>query len=183
MQSNLSSCKSDDNVKIRQRVSAWRNFVSIVALAGAFTLSSYSVARTQPRSADAVTVDEKTALPNTMLDAIEQNDMAKLAASFADDGMVWRNFDPVPRSIQFLIPGLLSMPKFIQDFKYEERTFLPTGAGMVVKTVFRAKTLAGAKVEMPMIFLYTFRGGKIAKVEEYLDTAQMPPNDAMKLIN
>ncbi len=114
---------------------------------------------------------------HAMLDAIEEQDMERLGKLFGSDGRVWRNFDPFPRSFAELRGGLSKMPSFLSSFKYEDRRVMEADGRSIVQTTLNATTKNGRAISMPMLLIVHSDENGIIYVEEYLDTAQMPPSD------
>jgi len=120
---------------------------------------------------------EKAHIGHAVLDAIEEQDMDQLHELFGERGRVWRNFDPVPRSFAELRGGLSKMSSFLTSFKYDDRRLTEAEGCSVIQTTFRARSRSGAEVTMPMLLIVRADDLGIVYVEEYLDTAQMPPSD------
>ena len=117
-----------------------------------------------------MTADEIEDLAQRFLAAILNGDVDAVLAIYADDATIWHNFDNVDqtpaenaRTMKFLIRTLTNM-------RYEEirRNVLPDG--YVQQHVLRATGPKG-ELNMPAMLRAYTAGGRVTRLEEYLDPA------------
>jgi ketosteroid isomerase-like protein len=114
-------------------------------------------------------------LADTMIAAIERGDVDAVSALYADDIVVWHNFDGVEQTKDANLAVLAWLTKNVTNLRYEDITRHPTEGGFVEQHVLRATTKAGAELEVPACLVVTIAGDKITRIDEYLDTAQLSP--------
>ena len=104
--------------------------------------------------------------------AIERGDIDAVRAIYAPDARIWHNFDRKEQTVEENLRVLSWMSRNIANKRYvvERRIAIP--GGFLQQHVLHADT-AGGPFEMPAcIVVLVNADGRIARLEEYLDSAQ-----------
>lgn len=111
------------------------------------------------------------ALADQMFRAIETGDLDALRAVYADDVVVWTNFDDTEHPLDRAMTIVGWLCSKLGDRHYEvKRRELITG-GFLQQHVLRGTAPDGTVVAMPACIIGTVADGRITRVEEYLDPA------------
>lgn len=104
--------------------------------------------------------------------AIESRDPARVAELYADDIQVWHNFSNAVQDKAANLRTLTGLCENVPEIHYDviERMELPDGR-VLQRHVLRAGA-GGDEVLIPACIFVTVRDGRIAAIDEYLDTAQ-----------
>ena len=92
-----------------------------------------------------------------------------------DDAVVWHNYDPVDTPAVQATANLAAMQAVLPDCRFEEIRTHGAGAMSVAQYVFAATLPDGSSGHAPGCFIVHERDGRIARVEEYMDSAQLAP--------
>ncbi len=101
-------------------------------------------------------------------EALALGDPARLAAVYAEDIIVWHTFDRVGQTKEQNLRTLAWMAEHVEGLAYDEVRVAYTDDGFVQQHVFRATKPA---LEVPCMLRAWCRGDEIARIEEYLDSA------------
>ena len=112
-------------------------------------------------------------LADRLFAAIEKGDVDTVAALYADDAVIWHNFDGIeqPRDANLVV--LAWMTRNVDKLRYEDIQRHDIEGGFAQQHVLRGKTKAGADLEVPSCLVVHVDGGRITRIDEYLDTAQL----------
>lgn len=104
---------------------------------------------------------------------IEAGNPEGVAALYAEDVEVWHNFSNAVQSKAENLRTLEGLIKSVAEIRYEivERLALD-GGRMMQRHNLRCRTREGKEFVIPACIFVTVRDGKIARIDEYLDTAQ-----------
>jgi ketosteroid isomerase-like protein len=105
--------------------------------------------------------------------AIEAGDVATLRALYHPDAVVWHNVDQVDQPVEENLRVLGWLHQTVAGLRYTEvrRALLPDG--FVQQHVLRG-TAPGGELVVPAMLRFTVdTGGRVTRVEEYLDTRQV----------
>jgi ketosteroid isomerase-like protein len=107
--------------------------------------------------------------------AIEKGDVDGVAALYTDDVVIWHNFDGIsqPRDANLVV--LAWMANNVDNLRYEEVQRHAIDGGFVQQHVLRGTTKKGAELEVPSCLIVRVDDGRIARIDEYLDTAHLEP--------
>lgn len=107
--------------------------------------------------------------------AIEKGDVDAVAALYADDAVVWHNFDGIeqPRDANLVV--LSWMTHNVDNLRYDDVQRHPIDGGFVQQHVLRGTTKNGAALEVPSCLIVHVEDGRITRIDEYLDTAHLRP--------
>jgi ketosteroid isomerase-like protein len=120
-----------------------------------------------------VQCDDIGGLADRFFAAIERGDVDEVASMYADDAVIWHNFDQLeqPKGHNLLI--LAWMVANIGELSYDEVRRVVLDDGFVQQHVLRGMTRNGDQLEVPAMLRVFCDGERISRIEEYLDTAQV----------
>lgn len=115
-------------------------------------------------------------LASRFFGAIEQGDMAALAALYTPDAVIWHNSDNREQPQAENVAMLATLPEIFKSFAYKNvrRTFFD--GGFVQQHDAQGATARGDSFNIHACMVVTVRQGKVARIDEYLDSAQLPLN-------
>ena len=105
-----------------------------------------------------------------LFSAIMAGDVAAVRALYAPDVRVWHNFDGATQSADENLAVLQWVTTTIRGLRYEDVRRQATADGFVQQHVLRGTMPDGAAVEIPACIVVTIRDGRIARLDEYLDS-------------
>lgn len=118
---------------------------------------------------------EMLALAERFFAAVCAGDEATLRAIYAPDAAVWHNYDGIEQNVEQNLLVLRWVSEHIEGFRYEGRVTQATAAGFVEQHRTRGRTASGFELDMPACIVCTVVDGRITRVDEYLDSAQIAP--------
>jgi ketosteroid isomerase-like protein len=119
----------------------------------------------------ALTEDEMNELADRLLAAIGVADEAALREVYSPNARIWHNFDQKDQTVEENLATLQDMHRRLDGLAYTQvRRFLAPG-GFVQQHVLTGQAKAGPLC-MPAMIRFTVEGGRITRLEEYLDTRQ-----------
>ena len=119
----------------------------------------------------ALTETEMNALADRLLVAIGNADEAAMREIYSPDAAIWHNFDEKDQTVDENLLTLHDLHRRVANLAYTEiRRFLSPD-GFVQQHVLTGQAKAGA-VRIPAMISFTVVDGRIARLEEYLDTRQ-----------
>ena len=109
---------------------------------------------------------------NRFFAAIEAADCKALDEIYTADAVVWHNYDNVEQPRDANIAMLSTFPQMFKSFSYTKirREFFD--GGFVQQHVCKGVKASGEAFEVPNCMVVTMRGGKIARIDDYFDSAQ-----------
>lgn len=113
------------------------------------------------------------ALAKRFFDAIEQGDVATVTDCYDPKVEIWHNFDEIVQTREENLETLKGMIGRLSDRLYDERQVETFPGGFVQQHVLRATRKDGLRVHLPAALVVRIRDGKIVRLDEYLDTAQV----------
>jgi uncharacterized protein len=104
-------------------------------------------------------------------------DIPSVLALF-DPSIDWYTPDSVAYGGRFSGPEAVgaffaTLSQYYSEFSVEPQTFQEAGDAVIVQGSFRARTLAGNRMDEPWVHVWTFRDGKATSFTEFFDTAKM----------
>jgi ketosteroid isomerase-like protein len=118
-------------------------------------------------------VPDNDELANRLFAAIEAGEVDTVAALYADDAVIWHNFDGIEQTRDLNLVVLAWMTRNVDKLRYEEIQRRHFEGGFVQQHVLRGETKTGAQLEVPSCLIVHIDHGRITRVEEYLDTAHL----------
>jgi ketosteroid isomerase-like protein len=105
--------------------------------------------------------------------AIPKGDLETVRAIYAPDALIWHNNDQTTQSVEQNLQVLGWVTKNIASLRYEEVRRYVTPSGFVQQHVLRGTAPNGKPLEVPACILCTVVNGRITRLDEYLDSAQL----------
>lgn len=106
--------------------------------------------------------------------AIEAGDVDAVAALYGPDTVVWHNTDGVEQAVADNLHTLAWLTKRCSDVRYTDVRRSATATGFVQQHVLRLTSPAGEALALPACIVATVDDdGRITRVDEYLDSAQV----------
>ena len=118
---------------------------------------------------------ETIALAERFMRALEANDVDTIRACYAPDAAIWHNFDGETQTVEQNMRTLGWVDKKLKNRRYEivARQIFP--GGYVQQHVLNGTLADGTAFRMPACVVVSVENGRIAKLEEYLDSAHVEP--------
>ncbi|WP_337187060.1 nuclear transport factor 2 family protein [Phenylobacterium sp.] len=113
------------------------------------------------------------AFAKRFFDAIEQGDVETVGDSYTPDVEIWHNFDDAIQTRDENLATLKGMVGRISDRVYDERRVEVFPGGFVQQHVLRGTRKDGKRVSLPAVIICRLRDGRIARLDEYLDSAHV----------
>ncbi len=121
-------------------------------------------------------------LAERLFAAIEAGDIEAVRALYAPDAVVWHNYtgspasshalDGVEQTVEENLRTLTWVVRNLRGIRYEVRHRVATDDGFVQQHVLRAHG-PGGEVRLPACLVVRLAGGRIARIDEYLDSAHL----------
>ena len=118
-------------------------------------------------SSDTATVAER------FFAAIEAGDAEAARDLYAPDAEIWHNTDGITMRPEDNLKMLAWMGRNLPDLQYTEVRRSATADGFVQQHVLVATNRAGQRIEVPACIVIVVRDGKIARLDEYLDSVSV----------
>lgn len=113
-------------------------------------------------------------LATRFFDAIEQGDIAGMAACFAADAEIWHNTDEQIVSVEDTRTVLRGMIARIAEVRYADRRLHAFPGGFVQQHVLLGRRVHdGEAVRLPCAIVCKVEQGLIARLDEYFDSAHV----------
>ena len=104
--------------------------------------------------------------------AIERGDVDAVRAVYAPGAVIWHNFDEVEQAVEDNLRVLGWMANAFTERRYEVVFRKEWEDGFVQQHVLHLTKKDGTTVALPACIVATVADGKIARIDEYLDSAQ-----------
>ena len=121
-----------------------------------------------------MTHEEIDALATRFFAAIESGDIDTVRATYADDAVIWHNFDQVEQGKDDNLRTLAYVVRTVSGRRYDEVRRVVLDDGFVQQHILRG-TAPGGSLEVPAMLRVWVADGRITRLDEYLDTAQVSP--------
>ncbi|HVM97895.1 MAG TPA: nuclear transport factor 2 family protein [Candidatus Acidoferrales bacterium] len=105
--------------------------------------------------------------------AIQLGDVDAVGEIYAPDAQIWHNHDRAVQTREENLAVLRWVVKNVTGLRYEEVRRQRTELGFVQQHVLRGTTRNGAALEIAACIVCTVVDGRIARLDEYIDTAQV----------
>ncbi|HEX9531106.1 MAG TPA: nuclear transport factor 2 family protein [Acidimicrobiales bacterium] len=116
---------------------------------------------------------EMTELAERFCKGIEAGDIEVVKECYSPDVVVWHNFDRRDQSRDENLASLAWFLDRVEALRYEEVRRVVHAEGFVQQHILRGRTPAGVELEAPVCLVAEVAGGRITRLEEYLDSAQL----------
>lgn len=114
------------------------------------------------------------ALAKRFFDCVEAGDVDGLVACYAPDARIWHNTDRAEQTPAENRATLNAMVARILDREYADRRLQVFPGGFVQQHVLKgARAHDGVRVELPACIVCQVTDGKVTRLDEYFDSAQV----------
>jgi ketosteroid isomerase-like protein len=111
-------------------------------------------------------------LADRFVAAVEAADGAALDAVYAADAVIWRNYDRLEQPRDANIAGIAAFPTLFKSFRYTKIRRHFFDGGFVQQHICSGVKMDGTRFEVPVCMVIAVRDGRIARIDEYFDSAQ-----------
>lgn len=118
---------------------------------------------------------QKLEIAEAYMAASRANDGAALTALCRDDSLTWHNFDELEVSVGHMVKAMGWVHRVVPDATWTTLALTPTTVGFVWQSVLEGTAPGGPLHCHSCVIVTLDDDGKIARIEEYLDTAQTTP--------
>ena len=119
--------------------------------------------------------DEFLRIGERYMRAVADCDVETVREMYADDAVIWHNFDQAEQSIDDNIRTLRWIHGVLHDIEYQIVRREPIPDGFYQQHILRGTLADGEAFAMPACAIVKIAGGRIASLHEYLDTAHTRP--------
>ncbi len=119
-----------------------------------------------------MTHDEIETLAIKFFAAIQAGDIETVAATYSDDAVIWHNYDQIEQHKADNLRTLQYVIATVQGRSYDDVRRTVLDDGFVQQHVLRG-TAPGGPLEVPAMLRVWVADGRITRLDEYLDTAQV----------
>jgi uncharacterized protein len=112
------------------------------------------------------------AIAEQLFAAIEAGDVDAVAALYVDDVAVWHNFDDVAQTKEQNLATVAWMTRRVSGLRYEVQSRIEVPGGVIQQHILHGTAPGGEALEIPACMRLYIDGGRITRIEEYLDPAQ-----------
>lgn len=113
------------------------------------------------------------AFAKRFFDAIEAGDVETVRDSYTPDVEIWHNFDDAIQTRDENLATLKGLIGRISDRRYDDRRLEVFSGGFVQQHVLRGTRRDGLRVSLPAALICRLREGRIARLDEYIDSAHV----------
>ena len=110
-------------------------------------------------------------LAKVFLDAVERGDTDTARSCYADDAVIWHNFDNREKTVDENMASLEKWKRLVNDRKYELQRLERLPNGYFQQHILSGVTTEGTEILVHACVICTVSDDKITKLEEYLDPA------------
>jgi ketosteroid isomerase-like protein len=115
------------------------------------------------------------ALGRRFFDLIEAGDLAGVAACYADDAVIWHNTDGIAQGKADNLETLKRFTGAFSGIRYTDRRLVAFDTGFAHQHLLAARRRDGAEVQLAAAIVCEVKDGKITRLDEYFDSAQLAP--------
>lgn len=120
-----------------------------------------------------MTPAEIEALADRFFAAIATGDVATVRDCYDPAVAVWHNYDQVEQGLEANLAVLGWLGRHVRDLRYDDVCRVVIDGGFVQQHVLRGTIESGAALEVPAMMRVYVGDGRVQRIEEYLDTAQV----------
>ncbi|HZO35637.1 MAG TPA: nuclear transport factor 2 family protein [Solirubrobacteraceae bacterium] len=103
------------------------------------------------------------------------NDIDGLRRLFADDAILWHNFDDTAKPVDVALANLAGMQSVLVRSWQEESRTTYTDTGFVAQHYGCAELVNGDEVRVPVCVVVTVSDGLITRFDEYIEMGAIAP--------
>jgi ketosteroid isomerase-like protein len=116
---------------------------------------------------------ESLEVADKLFAAIPRGDLEAVRALYAPNAEIWHNHDGVTQDPAANLRVLAWVVNNISGLRYEDVRRHATPTGFVQQHVLRGTAPNGKSLEIPACIVCAVSGGRISRLDEYLDSAQL----------
>lgn len=120
-----------------------------------------------------MSASESLEVADKLFAAISRADLEAVRALYAPGAEIWHNHDGVSQDVAANLRVLTWVVRNIGALRYEDVRRHATPTGFVQQHVLRGTAPNGKPLELPACIVCTVAGGRITRLDEYLDSAQL----------
>jgi ketosteroid isomerase-like protein len=120
-----------------------------------------------------MSADVVAGLARRFFDAIERGDIAAVGDCYAADAVIWHNTDGLENSKAENLETLANFVKAVPVRRYEGRRLSVSAVGFTQQHVLRCPRADGSMRELHAAIVCEVRDGRITRLDEYFDSAQL----------
>lgn len=117
--------------------------------------------------------DEMLDIARRLFAAVTAGDIEAVRGLYAPDAVIWHNNDGVAQTVEQNLRVLAWIAANVRDFRYEDVRCQATATGFVEQHVTRGVGAGGREFAVAACVVCTVVAGRIARLDEYLDAAQI----------
>lgn len=119
--------------------------------------------------------EQYLALGERYMRAVTDCDVDAVRSIYAPDARIWHNFDQALQSVDDNIKTLQWIHGKLSGIEYEIVRREPIPGGFYQQHILRGRLESGEDFAMPACAIVKIENGRIASLDEYLDTAHTRP--------
>lgn len=112
-------------------------------------------------------------LAESFFNAIERGDLAAVQAIYAPDAIVWHNTDGRAVQVDENLETLEGFIRNVPERHYTRRRLEVFEGGFVEQHLLKAKLASGKEVSLAACIVCKVRDGRITRLDEYYDSAEL----------
>ena len=116
--------------------------------------------------------DDALALAERFFSAVERGDLEAVKAIYAPDARIWHSHDLKEQGVQENLRVLGWMARNLSNRRYNVHRRVAIPGGFLQQHTLEATTARGP-FSMPACIVVEVKNGRIARLEEYLDSARV----------
>lgn len=118
---------------------------------------------------------EMVALAERFFGAITAGNIDVVRSCYDPEVVIWHNFDGIEQDLETNLQSLSFVVSHWTNFRYEQVRRRSLAGGFIQQHTIRGEGTDGIPFVAPATVIVTVTdGGKISRIEEYLDSGQLP---------
>jgi ketosteroid isomerase-like protein len=122
-----------------------------------------------------LSIPDALELGDRLFEAICSGDLEGVRGVYAPQIKVWHNFDGAEQTLEANLRVLAWLLKNVAGLRYEHVRQQRTESGFVQQHVLRGTLPGGEPLEVAACLVCRVEGGRITRIDEYLDSAALAP--------
>ena len=120
-------------------------------------------------------IEEMSIIGDHFMACLEACDIDATRACYKPNPRIWHNFDQRVQPLEENLKSLAWMHKKLRGLRYDIKRREPIPGGFYQEHVLRGTLANGDDFAMPACAIIKIEDGRIASLDEYLDTAHTKP--------
>ena len=122
------------------------------------------------------TPQQANEVADRLFSSIEKQDTETLAGIYTDDAVIWKNYNQVAIPAESSLAFLKGVGEYLRDVRYKDVRRSVFEGGFVQQHYFTGTIReTGEQLSIPVCVIAQVEGGKIKRIDEYLDSAHRLP--------